>query len=125
MTRTPYMMSRWLASLVALTLVACAQLAGAAPSWGQTPAKTGAVNWAVAQLGSRSWDGLCLSFVYDAYQDGVGMNLRNDTSGVTYNANTDPQDLWGHTDTGTTGTGEPPYGALVFFNAKSGYGPED
>ena len=85
-----------------------------------TPAETGAVNWAVGQIGSTSWGYLCLSFVYDAYQNGAGINLRNDTSGVTYNSNTDPQDVWGHFTTGTIGTGQPPYGALVFFDAKSG-----
>jgi cell wall-associated NlpC family hydrolase len=110
-----------LAVLLACLLVASAPSAASAT----TTAETQAVNWATAQIGSTSWDGLCLSFVYDAYQNGAGINLRNDTSGVTYNSNTDPQDVWGHTATGTTGTGEPPYGALVFFDAKSGYDPED
>src|ERR1039458_3954118 len=85
-----------------------------------TPAETGVQNGAVGQIGSTSWGYLCLSFVYDAYQNGAGINLRNDTSGVTYNSNTDPQDVWGHFTTGTIGTGQPPYGALVFFDAKSG-----
>jgi hypothetical protein len=97
----------------------------ASPAQAQTSAETAAVNWATAQIGSTAWPGLCLSFVYAAYKDGAGVNLEGLTSGVAYNANTDPQDVWGHTSAGTTGTGTPPYGALVFFDAKSGYNPED
>jgi hypothetical protein len=92
---------------------------------GPTAAETAAVNWAIGQIGSTAWYGLCLSFTFDAYLDGAGMNLEDRTSGVTYNANTDPEDVWGHTDTGTTGTGTPPFGALVFFDAKPGYNPEE
>jgi cell wall-associated NlpC family hydrolase len=97
---------------------------GSAGGGGPTAAETAAVDWAVGQIGGTSYGNLCLTFVYDAYQNGTGINLRNDTSGVSYNANTDPQDVWGHTATGTTGAAQPPYGALVFFNAKSGYDPE-
>ena len=91
----------------------------------QTTAETNAVNWAVGQIGSTAWPGLCLPFVQAAYEDGASINLEDLTSGVTYNADTDPEDVWGHTTAGTTGTGTPPYGALVFFNAKPGYDPED
>jgi cell wall-associated NlpC family hydrolase len=68
---------------------------------------------------------LCLSFAFDAYGDGAGISLDNRTSGVSYNANTDPEDVWGHFTTGTSGTGVPPYGALVFFNATGSHDPED
>jgi len=111
-----------LTALLAWLLVASAPCAAHAA----TIAETQAVNWAVGQIGSTSYGNLCLTFVYDAYQNGAGINLRNDTTGVTYNSDTDPQDVWGHTVTGTTGSdNDPPYGALVFFNAKAGYNPED
>ena len=111
-----------LTALLAWLLVASAPCAAHAA----TIAETQAVNWAVEQIGSTSYGNLCLTFVYDAYQNGAGINLRNDTTGVTYNSDTDPQDVWGHTVTGTTGSdNDPPYGALVFFNAKAGYNPED
>ncbi len=45
-----------------------------------------------------------------------------------WNANTDPQDVWSGTlSAGTTGGSSttPPYVALVFFDAKAGYNPED
>jgi hypothetical protein len=99
-------------------------LLGGGGGGGPTGAETDAVNWAASQLGSTAWGELCLSFVQTAYDHG-GINMENDTSGVTWNSNTDPQDVWGHTTTGTTGTGTPPYGALVFFNADPGYNPED
>ena len=38
---------------------------------------------------------------------------------VTWNSSTYPEDIWGHFTHGTTGTGTPPYGALVFFNDPS------
>jgi hypothetical protein len=94
-----------------------------------TAAETSAVSWAQAQIGSRKWYGLCLTFVQDAYQYGAGINLPNETSGVVYNSNTDPEDVWGHFSGGiwqaTTNESGIPYGALVFFNAKPGYDPED
>ncbi len=92
---------------------------------GPTPAETAAINWAVGQIGSSAWPGLCLSFVYAAWNDGAGTNLENLTSGVGYNSNTDPEDVWGHFTAGTTGTGTPPPGSLVFFNATGGHDPED
>jgi hypothetical protein len=81
---------------------------------GPTAAETAAVNWATGQLGSTGWNNLCLSFVQTAYSD-AGINIKDDTSGVTWNNDTYPQDVWGHFTTGTTGTGAPPYGAVVFF----------
>jgi cell wall-associated NlpC family hydrolase len=83
------------------------------------------VNWATGQIGSTAFPGLCLTFVQDAWNDGAGINLESLTSGVTYNYNTDPEDVWGHFTSGTTGTGTPPPGSLVFFNATAGHDPED
>src|ERR1700683_2765612 len=117
-------LSRVLVLAAMLAGLSAGELVAAAPSSAQTPAETDAVNWAVGQIGSISWGDQCLSFVQTAYDHG-GINIQNDTSGGTWNSNTDPEDVWGHTTTGTTGTGQPPYGALVFFNAKSGYDPED
>src|ERR1700683_5195175 len=117
-------LSRVLVLAAMLAGVATIQLLATASASAQTTAETDAVNWAVGQIGSTSGGSLCLSFVQTAY-DHAGINIQNDTSGVTWNRNTDPEDVWGHTTTGTTGTGAPPYGALVFFNAKSGYDPED
>ncbi len=93
-------------------------------SGGPTAAETSAVSWATGQLGSTNWGDLCLSFGQSAY-DNAGINIKSDTSGVVWNSKTDPEDVWGHTTTGTTGTAQPPYGALVFFDARSGYDPED
>ena len=94
-----------------------------------TAKENSAVGWAQARVGAGGWYGLCLSFVFDAYQDGAELNLRTLTSGVTYNADTDPEDVWGHFTSGlatsTTNQSGIPYGALVFFDAKAGYNPED
>ncbi len=83
---------------------------------------TAAINWATGQLGSTAWKNLCLSFVRNAYASG-GDDLKAQVS-VTWGSNTFPQDIWGHFKSGTTGTGTPPAGALVFYLAKSGYGKE-
>ncbi len=99
-------------------------LTGGGSSAGPTAAEQQAVAWAVSRLGSTAFNGLCLTFVYDAYLDGAGINLEGYTSGVTYSSSTYPQDVWGHFTHGTTGTGTPPYGALVFFNSKPGYSIE-
>ena len=99
--------------------------AGPPPQPTETQAEINAVNWAIGQIGSTNWPGLCLSFAQAAWNDGAGVNLESLTSGVQYNSNTDPQDVWGHFTSGTTGTGTPPPGSLVFFNATSGHDPED
>ena len=102
-----------------------------------TSAETSAVNWAISQEGhanapdGASWALQCLPFVQDAYADGTGPNIpiqsiASPTGG--WNTNTDPQDVWSGTfSAGTTGASStaPPYGALVFFEAKPGYNPED
>ena len=89
--------------------------------------REGALRWAWNCLpdgacnygGARNYAGYCLAFDFNAYA-AIGVNLRNQV-GVPINGNTYPQDIWGHFTHGTTGTGTPPRGALVFFLAKSGY----
>jgi hypothetical protein len=98
---------------------------GGGDGGGPTAAETSAVSWATGQLNSTAWGELCLTFVQDAYLDGAGINLESLTTGVTYDEYTDPEDVWGHTSSGTTGSGTPPYGALVFFDAKPGYNREE
>lgn len=88
-----------------------------------TTAETGAVNWATSSLNSTQWSGESLEFAYFAYLQGAGVNLLGYTTGVDYTWMTTAQDIWGHTSKGTTGTGTPPYGSVVFFGAKSGYSP--
>lgn len=78
-----------------------------------------AINWATARLGSTAYNGLCLSFVRQAYS-AAGKDLKSEIS-VTWGSNTYPQDIWGHFKAGRTGTGTPPAGALVFYLAKSGH----
>jgi hypothetical protein len=106
------------------------------PPTAPTAAETSAVSWAIAQIGQTSdggtpWADLCLPFVQDSYQEGTGphINIQSRAQPVGgWNSNTDPQDVWqGTFSTGTTGSSSttPPYGALVFFDANSGYNPED
>ncbi len=98
-----------------------------------TLAETNAVQWATHQIGSTQWDGLCLSFAFDAYLDGSQMNLEGDVRNVAFSSETDPEDVWGNGGSNfTAGTWEAtsdttsiPYGALVFFDAKPGYSSED
>jgi hypothetical protein len=130
-------MRRKLLALVVVALVALAvgitrvESASAAAS-----AETSAVNWALAQVGHTEYGGvpwvdLCLPFVQDAYADGTGphidiQSIAHPTGG--WNGSTDPEKVWSGTfSAGTTGGSStvPPYGALVFFDAKPGYNPED
>lgn len=91
-----------------------------------TAAETAAVTTASKSIGSRNWSssqdpsGLSLAFSYLAYYQGASLDLRQRTTSVQYTVQTTAQDVWGHTSQGTTGTGTPPYGALVFFVAKTG-----
>lgn len=65
-----------------------------------------AVNWAVARNGQHVYDGLCLSFVYDAYAD-AGVNIGSGYGNAIgyWNAHSGHQ------------SGEnPPKGALVFWD---------
>lgn len=89
-----------------------------------TAAETAAVTWASRWLNAPSPAGFSVAFTYLAYDVGAGIDLRQHTSGVTYTLRTDAQDIWGHTEGGTAGTGTPPFGALVFFDAKSGENAE-
>jgi hypothetical protein len=94
---------------------------------GPTAAETGAVNWAISQIGSTSYGSLCLEFVQYAYQDGANLNIEPRTNYGSFNSSTYPQEVWNDGfNTGTTGgsNSTPPYGALVFYNA-SGPGASD
>jgi hypothetical protein len=92
---------------------------GGGPSLG-TAAENAAIAWAhpYADAQNTSYNGLCLSFVFNAYA-AAGINLRN-WVGVSIGENTYPADIWGHFTHGTTGQGVPPLGALVFWNAANG-----
>lgn len=110
-------------------------IADAGPAAASTSAETSAVNWALRQVGQTEhngvpWVELCLPFVQDAYEDGAGPHIPIQSIAQPvggWNSNTDPQDVWAGTfSAGTTGTGaNPPYGSLVFFDAKPGYSAED
>jgi hypothetical protein len=86
-----------------------------------TGAEQAAITWARAQADAHStaYSGLCLSFVRNAYLQG-GVDLKSKVN-VAWGSNTYPSDIWGHFTSGTTGTGTPPAGALVFWLPKSGY----
>ncbi|HET8978285.1 MAG TPA: hypothetical protein VFN87_09005, partial [Solirubrobacteraceae bacterium] len=88
-----------------------------------TTAETAAVRWAAGWLGRRAFVGQSLLFTYLAYAQGAGVDLRSRTGGVDYTPFTGPQDVWGHTAAGSTGTGAPPFGALVFFTVRSDPAP--
>lgn len=81
-------------------------------------ARTQAVNWAASHVGQNYDSGLCLTFVFAAYSS-AGVNLRSFVT-VPIGSNTYPIDIWGHFNHGITGTGTPPYGALVFWASKTG-----
>jgi hypothetical protein len=87
---------------------------------GPTAAETGAMNWASAMANrhDKTYNGLCLTFVFRAYQ-AAGVNLRPKVS-VTIGTYTYPLDIWGRFRSGRTGSGTPPAGALVFFKPKTG-----
>ena len=74
--------------------------------------------WATSQVSSDLDSGLCLTFVGSAWS-AAGINIRSGVS-VAITSNTYPQDIWNHFTLGSTGTGTPPPGALVFYNAKPG-----
>jgi Putative Ig domain len=93
---------------------------------GQTPTsvETDAVNWAIGQIGSTSYYGLCLTLVREAYQDGANFNIEPLTNYGTFNGTTYAQQVWDDGfNSGTTGGNNttPPYGALVFFTDPSNY----
>jgi hypothetical protein len=85
-----------------------------------TAAQNGAVSWArsYADRHDTSYNGLCLSFVFNAYS-AAGINLRSWVT-VPIGSNTYPADIWGHFNHGTTGGGTPPFGALVFWRPQNG-----
>jgi hypothetical protein len=122
-------------AVIALTTVAIGATSVESIS-AATSAEASAVHWAISQEGQAnapdgtSWALQCLPFVQDAYVDGTGphipiQSIANPTGG--WNKNTDPEDVWSGTfSAGTRGLSPttPPYGALVFFDANSGYDPE-
>jgi hypothetical protein len=85
-----------------------------------TAAENAAIAWArpYADAHNVSYNGLCLTFVFNAYS-AAGITLRNWVS-VPIGSNTYPADIWGHFSHGTTGGGTPPLGALVFWNPVNG-----
>lgn len=87
---------------------------------GSTAAERAAVAWArpYADVHNTSYNGLCLTFVFDAYS-AASLNLRNWVN-VPIGADTYPVDIWGHFTHGSTGSGTPPLGALVFWKATNG-----
>jgi len=80
------------------------------------PPSTTAV--ALNHVGQNFDSGLCLTFVFAAYQQ-AGVNLRSQVN-FTIGSNTYPVDLIGHITGGTTGTGTPPAGALVIYTSRYG-----
>jgi cell wall-associated NlpC family hydrolase len=68
---------------------------------------------------NTSYNGLCLTFDFNAYS-AANVNPRQWVN-FPITSSTYPQDIWGHFTHGITGTGTPPPGALVFFNATSGH----
>jgi uncharacterized protein YraI len=77
-----------------------------------------AANWATGQIGSKSWDGLCLALVNKAWA-AAGVSLPSEVS-VAWNGNTYPTDIWGHFKAGKTGTGAPAVpGSIVFFHGST------
>ena len=84
-----------------------------------TPAENAVIAWArpYADAHNVTYNGLCLTFVFNAYS-AAGIDLRNWVT-VPIGANTYPADIWGHFSHGTTGGGTPPPGALVFWNWSS------
>lgn len=97
-----------MALAITIGMSATISLTTAVPAYADSASEiTAAVNWAEAQMGSTAWDGLCLTFVYDAYLDGGGVNIGG--------ANT-AYDYWtGHASAQVTDGSTPPEGALVFW----------
>lgn len=85
-----------------------------------TVTEAAAINWArpYANAHNTSYNGLCLMFVFRAWA-AAGVNLRPWVN-VAIGSNTYPQDIWGHFTRGSSGGGQPPAGALVFFESRSG-----
>ena len=95
-------------------------MCGAAASTGLSPAwEIGIVQgFAMSHVGQNYDSELCLTFVFEAYQR-AGIDLRSQIN-VPIGYNTYPADLIGHFTAGTTGTGTPPAGALIFYTSRYG-----
>lgn len=84
-------------------------------------AETAAVNWATNYPDKSGYGGACLAFVFDAYRKGAEVDLWKKAGWMPANPNeTYPIDLWPHLPAGSTGSGTPPPGALVFFSGWNG-----
>jgi cell wall-associated NlpC family hydrolase len=85
-----------------------------------TAAEKAAVAWARPKADSHetNYNLRCLAFVFDAYEK-TGTPLRPKVN-YAIGENTYPVDVWGKFNSGTTGQGTPPYGALVFWKAANG-----
>ena len=105
------------ASLAGLILVAGTSAIVAIDSAAATTsAENSAMSWAKSQVGTNLDPNLCLKFVFSAWT-AAGVNLRSYVN-ITVGNDTYPSDIWMKFSHGTTGTGTPPPGALVFFLAK-------
>ena len=80
----------------------------------ESPAEQSAITWAEGQMGSTSWDGDCLEFVYQAYLQ-AGIDITTQAGG-----HESALEFW-ETYSGTRNppSDSPPAGALVFWGATS------
>jgi cell wall-associated NlpC family hydrolase len=106
-------------NLGALTKALNAEGSGSGVNVGSRAAS--AMAWAEtfpqADTAGHSYDGRCLQFVSDAYHAKGFWNYIS-PSVPRDPGNTYPADIWGHFTAGTTGTGTPPPGALVFWGTE-------
>jgi cell wall-associated NlpC family hydrolase len=94
----------------ALSAVAVAFVVFASSSAGAASSPVdGAIAWAENHLGQAYDVGLCLTFVYDAYSNGGGVDIGTSSSAVGW---------WNaHASEQHAGDLDPPRGALVFWGA--------
>ncbi|HJP96007.1 MAG TPA: FG-GAP-like repeat-containing protein [Candidatus Saccharimonadales bacterium] len=98
-----------LAILAMLFGLSALSLSNASPAKADdTSTINGAINWAEGKMGSTSYDGLCLSFVHDAYS-AAGLNIGTGYSNAIGYWNQHTQSK--HVDA------DAPAGALVFWGA--------
>jgi hypothetical protein len=108
----------------ALVCVSCCFGAFSSSARAATTQEQAAVAWATARATSHDthWYGACLAFVFDAYSPGINLWVGYVNPAVHINGNTVPLDIWPNIITGTKGNDtNPPYGALVFWDAHSSY----
>jgi hypothetical protein len=94
-----------------------------------TAADQAAAAWAKNQTGKTQWEYLCLTFVYQAWENaGVSAGTMSARAGYTTTNNTYPVDEWdywasGHPPQGQWHSGHdaaPPVGAIIYFSNKLG-----